>query len=1101
MVTNVRFLLLENNEDDANFIVQIIGECEQQYTIVRCTSLEKGLSLITESQFDIFVWDFGMISPPMISMLEQVVELDDTLPIIILSNFNDSSVAINVLNLGAQDFLVKEGLTSEILERSINFAISRKESEKTHILSEMVGGKLAQHASDAIFTITEQGTVLYVNPASELLLGERKASLLGISLLSKFDKPTAKQLKDIIKKVSLSVEPCRKSNLSEGLIYNARGESISVEYSLGNWCIESGHVYSLFVRDISKRKNDEKQVKNLLEVQKALAHIQAQRGYGTSLSDKLYNALLAILTISWIRCETSNGAIIYIQKNDKSPLIVEIQMEILEQEYEVAKQHTASDNHLNFFYDHDKERYWFLLKAKNGHKLGYIVLPYQPRLLATPEFSYQFQLLLNTIASMIEEYCATARIAQLSHAIEQSPAGVLITDDSGDIQYVNQAVLDMTGYKYSEVIGKNTRLFKSGRMSAQFYMDLWNTIKSGNTWKGEIQNCKKQGEVYWESMLIAPVEGLYEDEPLFIAIKEDIEQRKRNEQQLLYMATHDVLTGIPNRSSLLEYLTKALNSAQQTQEGVAVLLLDLDQFSLVNEQLGHLLGDDLLKVTAERLRKNLRKVDRVGRQGADEFIVVLPSISTEQDVQYFVDSILKLISKPYQLGDYTIQVSCSVGIAICLDGCTSSEALYRQAGAAMYQAKKMGGNSGCFFTEDMDLRLHSRIWFQKAIQEAFQTKQLFLYYQPQVNTKTGFLSGAEALLRWKHPEKGFIPPGEFIPLAEETGAIVEIGHWIINEVCQQLKEWKDKGLQPPRVAINLSAHQLMHIKLADDIIKCLKRYGLKPKMLEVELTESEMMQSPERAIKILSELSSHGIHISGDDFGTGYSSLSYLKRLPLDCLKIDRSFITDITKDQNSHAIASMIISLGHSLGLSVLAEGVEYAEQLKLLTRLGCDEFQGFYCSPAIPADEFASLIKSSNRLIEVDNEMNEKRVLLLLDDEVHILKALYRLFRKNGYLVLRTDEPEQAFKYLAEYEVGVILCDQRMPTISGTEFFSQVKGMYPNTVRMILSGYTELRSIIDAVNQGFIYKFLTKPWDDNLLRKHVEEAFQFYEMKRDRG
>ncbi len=1097
MTNRLKLLLVEDNEGDAVLFGEYLESTKLAFELIHCETLADCLANIKESKFDIVFLDLGLPDSDGLVSLEAISREAGQLPVIILTGLNSEEIALRALRKGAQDFLPKGSITPESLVRSVNYAISRKYSENQLALSKSRIESLTETAIDAIFTLDENGHIIYCNPAAQLLLRTERSRLVGQSIYRYLATETQNTFRSFFNGFKGGNSEDCKGQSTGRIVDSNNFPVLDIEFTIGHWPTEQGYLFSLFVRDITQRRINEQEVKQALQVQKAIAFIQGLCGTNLHLSRKIKSALLTLLSIDWAGTENLTSAGVFLYQGDEISLKHTIGLEVCEEELKSVKRKFLEDKDL-IFLDNAGTNYWFPLVGSDESNLGLFVIPFNlPFLTHTPNLK-QLRVVLTTLTGMIEDHRSTSKIAQLNCAIEQSPVGVAMTDYEGNIHYVNQAVTTITGYAKEQIIGQNLRLFQSGLTPDSFYLHLWDTIRSGNVWKGELQNKRSDGIIYWESMTIAPVDGTEEDEVCFIALKENIDKRKQDEQQLTYMASHDTLTGLPNRVLLLDRLSQALAQTKRDKTGLAVLLLDLDKFSFVNDQHGHLVGDELLKLVAHRIKSTIRESDTVGRQGGDEFIVILPGVHGEAAVEQPIKAILSSLSKPFNLGDSKHKVSSSIGVVVDNCGVYTAGELYRRADIAMYQAKQTAGNSFCLFRNEMDDYLHSKVWFRNAIKDALKRNEFSIHYQPQVNNKSGIMIGAEALLRWNHPERGFISPGEFIPLAVQAGEIVSIGNWVLDEVCIQIKKWLDAGLHPPRIAINLSADQLLDKNLSETLAKNIKEYGLTPDLLELELTESEIMQSPKLAIQVLSKLQTMGIHIAGDDFGTGYSSLSYLKRLPLNRVKIDRTFISDITRDPESHAIASMIISLGHNLGLRVLAEGVEQKAQLNLLTRMGCDEFQGYYCSPAIPVDEFEELFSSKQKLIEVDDENTQRRNLLILDDESQILCSLYRVFRKDGYTILKTDDPEVASRYLAEYDVGVILCDQRMPEISGTEFLTKVKALYPNTVRMVLSGYTELNSIIDAINEGSIYKFLTKPWDDEQLRQHVEEAFQVYEMRK---
>lgn len=570
------------------------------------------------------------------------------------------------------------------------------------------------------------------------------------------------------------------------------------------------------------------------------------------------------------------------------------------------------------------------------------------------------------------------------------------------------------------------------------------------------------------------------------------------DERLKYLAYYDALTGLPNRALLREQLRQLISAPSSTDPGagqIALVWINIDRFKNVNESLGRHGGDLLIQAFADRLAQALGSRDNLARLGADQFGVIVPCRSTPAEVAHWLsETVQQQMERAFLLEGKEFYITFRAGVSLFPGDAKEADALLTHAEAASREA---GGAKGryLFYTAELNTRVRRQLSMESKLHKAVHEGRFLLHYQPKVALSDGKLMGAEALIRWNDPEAGLVSPAVFIPILEETGMIFEVGRWALERALHDHRQWRSQGLYPPRVAVNVSAVQLRQAGFTQILKECLKDCTPKDVPLDLEITESLFMDDMDTNIQLLREIRGLGVHLAIDDFGTGYSSLAYLKRFPIDYLKIDQGFVRDVTSDPDAAAICTAIIDLAHNLKLKVIAEGVETAAQMGYLHRKRCDEIQGFLFSKPLPAEEFGRML-ADGRTLEIPQTPDEAiRRILVVDDEPSILASTRRLLRREGYEILTAQSAREGFEQLAQHEVQVILSDQRMPEMSGTEFLSRARELYPDTIRIVLSGYTDLESISDAINRGAIYKFLTKPWDDDLLRDNIREAFRHYD------
>jgi diguanylate cyclase (GGDEF)-like protein/PAS domain S-box-containing protein len=712
------------------------------------------------------------------------------------------------------------------------------------------------------------------------------------------------------------------------------------------------------------------------------------------------------------------------------------------------------------------------------------------------------QLLLLTLCDRTAQIKNSRQLKLLERCIESSSNGIVVTDArTGDmpIVYVNPTFERMTGYSADEILGKNCRFLQGGEYdlsNEDALTEIRKSIASGSDVSVVLRNYRKDGSPFWNDLYLSPTRNDRNEITHYVGIQNDISERKSIENQLAYNTTHDVLTQLPNRALLEDRLAQTCQFARRYNHHVGVLFINLDGFKPINDSLGHRTGDQILVEVARRLGELVRSSDTVARVGGDEFVVVLSDLAQGEDAQIKVEQVIDVLSRPYRIGNENFHLTASIGIAVTDGDIYNPTELVQQAGLAVDKAKQMGRNTWQWFSEEMNTQANYRVKLRNQLQGAIDNEALTLFYQPLIDARTGQTKSIEALVRWEHPDQGLIPPGDFIPLAEETGQIIALGRWVLQQACRDMTRLHALGFRDCSIAVNVSPAQIRKDDFIDTVKQALQASGLQPEVLELEVVESAVLYDTDCVITTLQELRNMGVSIAIDDFGTGFSSLSYIKLMPANKIKIDLSFIKEVIQNRRDAAITQGVISMAHHLSLEVVAEGVETEAQAAFLRRNNCDLLQGYLFSRPIPFDQLVNFMENSDARSQTTHQSNEnkQKTLLLLDDDANILKALKRTLRRDGYHILSTTKVSEAFSMLAENEVEVIISDQRMPEMSGTDFFSQVKAIYPNTIRIVLSGYTDLKSVTDAINQGSIYKFLTKPWDDSQIREHVHQAFKYH-------
>ena len=550
-----------------------------------------------------------------------------------------------------------------------------------------------------------------------------------------------------------------------------------------------------------------------------------------------------------------------------------------------------------------------------------------------------------------------------SSIIEDSDQGILITDAFERIVSVNAAFSSITGYPADEAVGQTTDLLRSGVHDADFRARVQAAMQGSGPWQGEIVGKRKNGELFPQSVSISVVRNDAGTITHAFSIFSDISLLRATEARMQHLANFDSLTGLPNRAHFHQLVDVALAAARRNEGYGAILAIDLRRFTAVNDTFGHAFGDQLLRLTGARFRQVLRDEDVLARVGADEFVVALLSVQQREHSGIVAQKLLAALKPPFDIESMLVHVGANIGISIFPEDGMDTASLLGFADVAVKRLKTDEESGYLFYSPEMNLRAKERWQIEGELRQALLAQQLVLHYQPKVSLRSGRIVGAEALIRWQHPVRGMVPPVNFISVAEETGLILDIGHWVLEDACRQIRAWRDAGLEMPAVAVNLSARQFDSL-LPARIQAALDRHGIFPGCLQIEITESLLVRGTDTVVQIMNDLVAMGLTLSMDDFGTGYSGLSYLKKFPITTLKIDRSFVMGIPADANDCAIAQAIVTMAQQLRQEIVAEGVETLAQMHFLRKLGCDQMQGFLFSPGLPAHDFARLVREGVRL-----------------------------------------------------------------------------------------------------------------------------------------
>lgn len=1058
----LRVLVVDDDPDDRFLILDLFARLgsDQPYQVETASSFDEAIRMVAAHRHDVIITDFQLGAYTGADLLRATAADAQRAPMIVLTGHGSPEIDRLCLAEGAADYLVKGRLDPIGLERSLRYAVERHR----------LGRQLAEREREYRMLFDASPVPMWVHDPETLNILE-----VNIAAIEQYGYTRAEFL-------NLRLTDLRASEDSESFLeFNRRQRSISGHFQSGIWRHRRKDGAPIDVEIVRSDVHlDSRSVRMVLalDISAKLCAETALRASEATLRQVLRDIADGLIVLA------ADGRILFANPA-ACQILGEPEVDLIGRPALAALLKPGRDR----------------IEIRDAFGATRIV---DVRISETQWNGQTAQELI--LHDVTEKRANERQLVMLRRAVESASDGITIVDLSRADQpiiYVNPAFERVTGFRASEVIGRNCRFLQGEDRDQAAIAEMRRAMDEQRSCVVFVRNYRKDGSLFWNRLTLSPVRNHEGEVTHYIGVQTDVTEQKCLEAERTYLATHDAVTALPRYAAGSEAkLEVMLQRARDQGNRLILLLVDLDSFNSVNDTMGFATGDAALRQVADRLRDQAGVNAEVMRYAGDEFLVAIEDADVTTDLLRIATAYCERIAEPMPISSTaTLYLTASVGASAFPDCGQTILELIRQADIATNRAKRSGRNGALVFGNELRETLDDRLALGSRMRDALTRGEFLLHYQPQVDAQDGTVVGLEALVRWDSPEFGLLPPRRFIPVAEDSGMILQLGAWVLRSACRQMRQWMDAGLTGFIVSVNVSAAQMQRPTFVEDVRKTIEETGIDPGTLELELTESVLMDNAERAVGLMHELKKLGVRLALDDFGVGYSSLSYLRRFPLDKLKIDQSFICDITQDGNDAALVRAIIAMGHHLGMRVVAEGVETAAQYGYLKRNHCDEFQGYYFSRPLAAVDIPELLRRRYLMPLGPGEDIAGRTLLVLDDEENIRRSLIRLLRRDGYRILDAGNAAEAFELLATHRVQVILSDQRMPGISGTEFLSQVKEMYPDTVRMVLSGFTDLSSVTEAINRGAIYKFLTKPWDDDALRAQVLEAFRRQEQLRGGG
>ncbi|EXJ15410.1 EAL domain-containing protein [Imhoffiella purpurea] len=959
MESNPRcILIVEDDPAHAEAVRRSLESGVDSTDIRIAASLAEGRRRIAERLPDAVIADLNLADG---KAFELIGDQPDTppFPLLVMTSHGDEQMAVRALKAGALDYVVKSSETFAQMPRLVERLLrewrnisERTTAQKALRASERQLMDIIDFLPDPTFAVDRDGRVIAWNFGLERLTGCSKSQLLGQPIREHwnvfYDTPHPLLLESIL-------DPDAQPSASYDYVRQDGDQLIAEVFSAVLNAGRGAHLWIVAAPLLNTERELSGAIESIRDISAAKqAQLELQRAYGETraITEAVRDTLYMV---------DRQGRLMWWNKR-------------IEEETGCGPDALRNRPFPDFFVEDDAEK---IRKALDtAWRQGYCEVEGRARTIdgirayrynGVPVRDAQGRLIgIAGVGQDISEQLRDQEDLRLAATVlKNTREGVLISDSDGTrIVAINPAFTEITGYSETEAIGGSTRMLKSGRHETAFYQAMWALIASSGHWQGEIWNRRKSGEIFPAWLTISTVRDDAGEITNYVGVLSDISQVKRSEAQLEHLAHYDPLTDLPNRLLLNSRLEHAIQRARRKHTKVAVLFIDLDRFKHVNDSLGHPVGDALLQAVAQRLAGRTRGEDTLARLGGDEFVILLESIDQSREAGRVAQLIIDLMRQPFNLAEEReIYVGASIGISIFPDNGEGVTELLRNADTAMYQSKAQGRNTYRYYTESLTRAANARLLLESKLRRALEREEFILHFQPQVAMADERILGVETLVRWQDPEEGLIPPDSFIPLAEETGLIIPLGAWVLRQACRQMRDWRAAGMPTMTLAVNLSIQQFAQRDLAVQVGAILDEYDLPASCLELELTESMIMHNDAHGIDILNAMRELGVGLAIDDFGTGYSSLGYLKRLPIDRLKIDKSFVQGIPEDRNDAEIAATIIAMAHNLKLQVLAEGVETQEQHAFLREAGCEAYQGYLFSPPVPAEKIEALLAAPFR------------------------------------------------------------------------------------------------------------------------------------------